>query len=693
MRRNHDAGQSCEHGASRMRRHTALSKRAIGRIKPLTRGVLAAVLLAIAAPAVASADRLVTPPSPPVTFQSTGSEMVAFDGYVYFAANDGVVGNELWRTDGTPAGTTLIKDFKPGPASANGNPRQLMVVGTRLFLVATTDASSFAVYTIDQGSSTPQLTSVPDGPTVDSQTGGGTLMGQVGGKALLYHYNGFTYRLYALGATGSVFTGLSSGSNNIDGNSPTATMGGWAYYGQTIGVNSATELWRTDGTTVEQVKEIYPGVNGSGPHDFIATGNRVYFTADDGTHGRELYVTDGSDAGTQIVHEHHPVNVGTSISQWTANGNVLYYVPNDPTTGGEVWRTEGTEATTRVVKDLTPGPGGSGQIQIFPFKSGFGMLRGSDVYASDGTDAGTALLGSVDLDGYGPAFPTVVGSRFYFRGGFSGYGSVVWRSDGTEAGTFALTAGAFDSDPGHPFAGPFVQLGDKVIFTAQYPHAPGDPVPTSARRVYVLDTTQADQVRQATTAPSISGTVAVGSKLTGDKGTWTREPNKYAYKWLRNGTPISNATSTTYTPSTADAGAQISFRVTASGIGGPNVVSADSAPVSVGGAVAKPTPSPSPATPAAAALTVRKKATLTGAARVGQRIRLKLPAFAQPGVRFSFSWYAGGKRIKKQTKSSLTLTKGLKGKRITAKITVTKPGFRTLTLTVGPTGKVKSAKR
>ena len=35
------------------------------------------------------------------------------------------------------------------------------------------------------------------------------------------------------------------------GNSPTATMGGWAYYGQTIGVNSATELWRTDGTTVE----------------------------------------------------------------------------------------------------------------------------------------------------------------------------------------------------------------------------------------------------------------------------------------------------------------------------------------------------------------------------------------------------------------------------------------------------------
>ncbi len=370
-------------------------------------------------------------------------------------------------------------------------------------------------------------------------------------------------------------------------------------------------------------------------------------------------------------------------------------MPNDPTTGGEVWRTEGTDATTDVVKDITPGTGGSGQIQLFPFTDGFGMLRGSDVYVSDGTDTGTRLLGSVDLDGYGPAFPTVVGSRFYFRGGFSGYGSVVWRSDGTAAGTFAFTAAAFDTNPGSPFpfAGPVAQLGDKVIFTAQYPHAAGDPVPGGARRIYVIDTAQADEVRQATTAPSISGTAAVGSKLTGAQGTWTREPNKYAYKWLRNGTPIPNATSTTYTPGTADSGAQISFRVTASGIGGPNVVSADSAAVVIGGAVATPKPSPSPTTPAAAKLSVSKSAKLTGSARVGQSLKLKLPKFRQSGVKLTFAWYANGKLIKKQTKSSLKLTKGLKGKRITAKIKVKKTGYKTLTLTVGPSGKVKSAKR
>ena len=56
--------------------------------------------------AVTSADRLVTPPVP--TFQSTGVEMVAFGGYVYFAANDGVLGNdggyEAAFTNVVPAG-------------------------------------------------------------------------------------------------------------------------------------------------------------------------------------------------------------------------------------------------------------------------------------------------------------------------------------------------------------------------------------------------------------------------------------------------------------------------------------------------------------------------------------------------------------------------------------------------------------
>jgi ELWxxDGT repeat protein len=650
-----------------------------------------AFVLALAAPTAASADRLVVPGGP--TFTATGLELVAFDGFVYFAANDDVHGNELWRTDGTAAGTTLVKDFYVGDAGKSGNPHNLTVVGTRMFFeVNSADTSAGykigAVYTIDPGG-TPQETTAGGGIAL------GPVIGAVDGKALLISYLSGHYGLYALGGSGSAFTEISTGSINV-GAEEAATVGGYAYYAQTSGNNSAAELWRTNGTTTEMVKDIRTGVDGSGPHNFYATGNRAYFLADDGFHGRELWVTDGTEGGTVLVHDHNPGTAHTSIDYYAANGNTLYYLPSDPATGYEPWRTDGTEAGTRVVRDITPGTGGFTTSKLFTFGSGFGMLRGSDVYASDGTEAGTTLLGTVDSDGYGLLYPLAVGSRFYFRGGLGPYGSVLWRSDGTPAGTFGLTAGAFDGiAPGNPDVGPPVQLGDKIIFTGRFPHQPGDGVDVSARRIFVLDTTQADETRQATTAPSIAGTPAVGQKLTGARGTWTLEPNTYVYKWLRNGTAIPNATSTEYTPSTADAGSQISFRVTASGIGGPNQVTADSAPVSVGGAVAAPTPTPTPSPSPATllSLTVRTKAKLTGTARVGKRITLKLPKIVQSGVKLSIRWYANGKLIKKQTKSTLKLASAVKGKRITAKVTVTKTGYRTLTLTAGPTAKVKARRR
>ena len=87
---------------------------------------------------------------------------------------------------------------------------------------------------------------------------------------------------------------------------------------------------------------------------------------------------------------------------------------------------------------------------------------------------------------------------------------------------------------------------------------------------------------------------------------------------------------------------------------------------------------------------MRKKPKLTGEARVGKRLKVKLPTFAQSGVDLTFHWFANGKRIKKQTKPSLKLKKAHEGKRITVKVIATKAGYATLELKAGPTQKVKS---
>lgn len=692
-----------------------------GFSRPLRCVVAAALLLALVAPAAASADRLTVRGTQVFTSVTRdtptefGNEIVSFNGFVYFSANDDVHGNELWRTDGTNEGTTLVGDLHPGLPSTNSNPKRLTVVGDRLYFNAYNAGtqSPETVYYIDAAApTTVQLAKATPAGGGSPITAVGSLLGAPNGRALigrLAEGNGY-YALHAAPPGSDVFTRISGAGDNlgfVNTFSPSATVAGWTYFtmvNSSVQPNDGAELWRSDGTTVAPVKDIHPSA-GSAPNGFVATSDRVYFAADDGTHGREWWVSNPADpSDTRILREHTPGTGGTSVNDpgAVANGNVLYYTPNDPVTGPEVWRTDGTEAGTRVVKDLTPGTGGFSQPTPFAFRGGVGILRGSQIIASsDGTEAGTSLLGAVDGDGYGPNTPVVLGDRAYFVSGFTPFGQALWRTDGSPAGTVALSAGGFDgtgATSGSPAAQSLAVLGSKLLFFGRDPSTNN----SGAVKLFVIDTTQPDEVRQATTAPSISGVPAVGQVLTGDKGAWTLE-NRFTYQWLRNGAPVPNAVGTAYNVTTADVGAQITFRVTALGIGAPNTVNADSAPVTGAGTAGgttpgtgggtQTTPGGTTTTPKRPVLKVTKKGKVTGTARVGRTLKLTLPKFDRTGVKLSFRWTANSKAIKKQTRSSLKLTKALRGKKIRVTITATKAGFTSTKVTLGPTAKVKSARR
>src|SRR5262249_42188079 len=151
------------------------------------------------------------------------------------------------------------------------------------------------------------------------------------------------------------------------------------------------------------------------------------------------------EAGTVMVSElQRGAGLGVVV------GHTIFFVGNDGIHGAELWKSDGTEAGTQLVKDLNPGPVGSWDFRSNApfFTNGNGTLyfaavdhtlEGTQLWKSDGTEAGTVVVADLNPGGASipPLFPgiTAVGSTVYFEGFQPDTGLELWKTDGTAAGT------------------------------------------------------------------------------------------------------------------------------------------------------------------------------------------------------------------------------------------------------------------
>ena len=172
------------------------------------------------------------------------------------------------------------------------------------------------------------------------------------------------------------------------GSNPTelTAVGSTLYFSADDGTNGR-QLWKSDGTAdgTELVKDIGTGGAGGGynygsrPRSLTAVGSTLYFSADDGTNGTELWKSDGTAAGTQLVKDIRPgispyfPSYSSSPSDLTAVGSTLFFSANDGTNGRELWKSDGTTAGTQLVKDIQTGAPSS--------ISGYGYRPSSDLTA------------------------------------------------------------------------------------------------------------------------------------------------------------------------------------------------------------------------------------------------------------------------------------------------------------------------
>ena len=102
------------------------------------------------------------------------------------------------------------------------------------------------------------------------------------------------------------------------------------------------------------VKDIYPG-DSADPWLLTGFGNLVYFQADDGIHGRELWRSDGSKAGTLLVSDGLAGSKSSDPEPLGGAGSYFYFDTKDSVHGRELWRTNADGTGSTMVKDLTPG--------------------------------------------------------------------------------------------------------------------------------------------------------------------------------------------------------------------------------------------------------------------------------------------------------------------------------------------------
>ena len=361
--------------------------------------------------------------SPDIKYEASGGVL---GGKFYFTGSTAATGSELYVTDGTSGGTSLVSDIYPGATSST--PGDFSALGGFLYFSARTAAEGRELWRTD-GTTTTLVKDIV--PGTDSSNS-------------LNNYHLSSNNSFLIFAARTPATGV--------------------------------ELWISDGTPLGTVllKDINTGNGGadsSSPRGFYPFNNLYLFVAKDNTNGEEPWVTDGTPGGTVLLKNINPgsasstgvelfpgVSLPVFLSFHTFN-NKAYFNAFDGVSAGEIWSTDGTPGNTTLLKDVVSSPSFS-FVGVFdavnlPGKFMFPVsdLSGtSEIWQSDGTPGGTVLFKSFVLPAV-DRIPVIFipfnfdftnnvfsqqlfqGNKFFFTAATVAEGYELWISDGTLGGT------------------------------------------------------------------------------------------------------------------------------------------------------------------------------------------------------------------------------------------------------------------
>ncbi|NOK17033.1 ELWxxDGT repeat protein [Corallococcus carmarthensis] len=295
----------------------------------------------------------------PGAYGSTPRFLTRMGGRLFFVADDGVHGPELWLSDGTEQGTVLVADIRRG--TQGSAPDGLTVVGGRLYFTADDGVHGRELWSTDGTAKGTQLThEFAPGPAalyLDDLT-------EWNGKLALVAY-GDSVTLWGVEGRSGSSRVLFRGPEQSVIFSLTPAGKDRLFFLVDMGWGEAA-LWVTRGLPLFTFPLMH--FAGDYPSELTPLGNAVYFMAGaegffgepgDLLHGGELWKSDGTLLGTRLVKDVRPGPQGSLPTGLTAMDGRLYFAADDGVHGRELWRSDGTTQGTVLVQDLEPGPAGS----------------------------------------------------------------------------------------------------------------------------------------------------------------------------------------------------------------------------------------------------------------------------------------------------------------------------------------------
>jgi|GEM_PF-2638632 len=418
-------------------------------------------------------------------YTTAPKELTIFNNKLYFSANSNAYGWEVWVTDGTEQGTTLLKDINTG--SESSSPQGFTVFNNELYFLAGNAEFGKELWKTDGTEQGTVL--VKDIKTGSENGASGSLIAS--GNYLYFTANADDYfnpgsvqgnELWKTDGTEAGTTlvkdialGPASSMTNLNGIDLNGTLVFTAYT-----LEAGNEIWKTDGTSTGTV--LIKNINNNNLHSisslnlYTKFNDEIYFLADDNINGIEIWKTDGTTSGTKILKDINTSPDYSSVNVFKfhvdeVNNKLFFYGKNNNQAENKLWVSDGKENGTKNIADLIQPDIYSPTNYFITFNehsyfSGKNDKNGVELYKSDGTAENTKLLKDIEYSSSSsPAKLINVNGNVFFRGtNEDSYGNQLFKSDGTKEGTSLIKK--IGSNSNIDDKSEMVVINNKLIFSA-----------------------------------------------------------------------------------------------------------------------------------------------------------------------------------------------------------------------------------